>query len=105
MESLLDIIGRYGGPVIFGLVFLDQLGIPIPTIPLLLALGALAGSGRIDPVSSLFVAMFASLCADFLWFLLGRWQGTRVLSLLCRIALEPDTCVSKTRDLFPRYAV
>jgi hypothetical protein len=51
MEETLHFVERHGRSVIFAIVFLDQLGLPIPTIPILLALGALAGSGRIDPVS------------------------------------------------------
>ena len=105
MESLLDIIGRYGGPVIFALVFLDQLGFPIPTAPLLLALGALAGSGRIEPVMALLFGMLASVCADWLWFQLGRWKGSKILGFMCRAALEPDSCVSRTHGLFARYGV
>src|SRR5688500_3972477 len=105
MEQVLDFVERHGGPVVFLVVFLDQLGLPIPTVPLLLAFGALAGSGRIDPVSGLLLALVASLCADFLWFQLGRRKGTRVLGFLCRAALEPDTCVSKTHDIFARHGV
>ncbi len=105
MDQALDFVGRHGGWVIFGIVFLDQLGLPIPTVPILLALGALAGSGRVDPVSGLLLAIVACLCADFIWFQLGRWKGTRVLAILCRVALEPDTCVSKTHDLFARHGV
>jgi len=105
MEQTLAFIGRYGESVVFGLVFLDQLGLPIPTAPLLLALGALAGSGRIDPVPALLVAMLASVFADYLWFQLGRWRGAQVLGWLCRVALEPDSCVSRTHELFTRYGV
>jgi membrane protein DedA with SNARE-associated domain/rhodanese-related sulfurtransferase len=105
MEQALDFVGRHGGPVIFVTIFLDQLGFPIPTIPLLLALGALAGAGRIDPVVGLPLAMVACLCADFTWFQLGRWKGSRILGLLCRVALEPDSCVSHTHDLFARHGV
>ncbi len=105
MEQALDFITRHGGPVIFVYVFLDQLGLPIPTVPILLALGGLAGSGRIDPVFGLLVAVSASICADLVWYWLGRRKGTGALGLLCRVALEPDTCVSKTRDLFARHGV
>jgi len=105
MNQLLDLVERFGGSVVFAIVFLDQLGFPIPTIPILLGLGALAGGGRIEPVSGLLVAIVASLCADAVWFQLGRWKGTRVLGWLCRIALEPDSCVSKTRDMFARHGV
>ena len=46
MELALDFVARYGVPVVFVIVFLDQLGVPLPTPPILLALGALAGAGR-----------------------------------------------------------
>ena len=105
MEQVLDFIGRYGAPVVFAVVFLDQLGLPIPTVPILLALGALAGNGRIDPLGGLLLAVSGSLCADLVWFRLGRWKGARALGLLCKIALEPDTCVNKTRDLFAKHGV
>lgn len=102
MDQVLGFVQRYGQAVVFGIVFLDQLGLPIPTVPLLLALGALAGQGVVDPTASLLVAALASLCADSVWFHLGRWKGSRVLGWLCRISLEPDSCVSKTRDLFAK---
>jgi membrane protein DedA with SNARE-associated domain len=105
MDPVLEFVGRYGTSVVFLVVFLDQLGLPIPTVPVLMALGALAGVGRIDPLVGLLVAIVACLCADTLWFQLGRRKGTRVLGWFCRIALEPDTCVSKTHDLFSRYGV
>src|SRR5262249_4891113 len=44
-----------------------------------------------------------SVVADVLWFYVGRWKGTRVLALLCKVSLEPDTCVSNTQDLFARH--
>ena len=105
MDQALEFVGRHGLAVVFALVFADQLGLPIPTVPILLALGAFAGNERIDPVVGLLVATAASLCADSVWFALGRWKGSRVLGWLCRIALEPDTCVSKTRELFARHGV
>jgi membrane protein DedA with SNARE-associated domain/rhodanese-related sulfurtransferase len=83
----------------------DQIGLPIPTIPVVLALGALAGTGRINPVTGLPLAIAGSLCADLVWFQLGRWRGSRILGLICRVSLEPDACVSKTQDLFSRHGL
>jgi len=102
---MIDIVERYGAALIFALLFLDQVGVPIPATPLVLALGALARRGTIDPVTSLFAAAAGSLCASLLWFHLGRRFGARVLATACRISLEPDACVSKTKDLFSRYGV
>lgn len=105
MDQVLEFVGRYGLSVVFLVVFLDQLGLPIPTVPVLMALGALAGGGRIDPLVGLPVAVVGCLCADMVWFQLGRRKGTRVLGWFCRIALEPDTCVSKTHGMYSRYGV
>ena len=105
MDQVLEFVSLYGTAFVFTVVFLDQLGLPIPTVPVLMALGALAGSGRIDPWVGLGTAVAGCLCADTAWFQLGRWKGTPVLGWFCRIALEPDTCVSKTHELFARHGV
>jgi membrane protein DedA with SNARE-associated domain len=105
MNALLEFITRHGGPVIFAIVFANQLGVPMPTVPLLLALGALAGTGRVDPASGFAIAVAASLAADFIWFRLGRAKGQSVLGFMCKISLEPDSCVNQTRDVFARYGV
>jgi len=105
MDQLLSTAQAHGAPILFALFFLDQLGVPLPSAPLLLLLGALAGAGKIDPVGGLVAATAGSLCADLVWFQLGRWKGTRVLGLLCRLSLEPDSCVSQTQGLFERHGV
>jgi membrane protein DedA with SNARE-associated domain len=102
MEESLAFAERYGGPFIFVFLFLDQLGVPMPSIPLLLVLGAFAGQGLVDAVTALVAATAASVCADFVWYVLGRWKGSRVLGWMCRFSLEPDSCVSKTNGLFAR---
>jgi membrane protein DedA with SNARE-associated domain len=94
VEQVLDFVGRHGGPIVFVTVFLDQLGLPIPTIPILLAFGALAGTGQISPLWGLLTAVVASVVADLVLFQLGRWKGARLLASLCRVSLEPDSCVS-----------
>jgi membrane protein DedA with SNARE-associated domain len=84
-------------------VFADQLGLPLPTGPLLLAAGALAGEGRLDPASALGVCVLASVLSELLWYEAGRRRGASILNLLCRISLEPDSCVRRTEDIFVRH--
>jgi membrane protein DedA with SNARE-associated domain len=103
VEDAIAFVSAHGVVVVFALVFLDQAGLPLPTVPILVALGALAGAGKIDPAASLAAAIAGSLAADWLWFRLGRWNGARVLRWVCRVSLEPDTCVDKTRGLFARH--
>jgi membrane protein DedA with SNARE-associated domain len=71
-------------------------------MPLLLAAGALAGTGRMSFFASLFYAMLAALAADTLWYQLGRRRGIKVLQFLCKISLEPDSCVRRTEGVFAK---
>ncbi len=102
MNSTLEFLVRHGYVVLLGWVFLEQLGLPIPSVPLLLAAGALAGAGRMNIFAELLVTMFAALCADSLWYQLGRIRGIAILQLLCKISLEPDSCVRRTEGVFSR---
>ena len=66
-------------------------------------MGALAGLGRLSFAGAMALGVAASLLADTLWYWLGRKRGYSVLNLLCKIALEPDSCVRKTENVFSRY--
>jgi membrane protein DedA with SNARE-associated domain/rhodanese-related sulfurtransferase len=88
---------------IFLMVFVEQIGAPIPAFPLLFAAGVLAAGGRLDAGAVLAVATVASLLADGIWYGLGRSRGAGILNLLCKISWNPDTCISSTKDFFARY--
>jgi len=105
LSETLDFILRHGYSVLFAWMAAEQLGLPIPAFPLLLAAGALAGSQRLSLALILLVSVVASLLADTLWYELGRRRGVPVLNFLCRISLEPDSCVRKTEQMFGRYGV
>jgi len=94
---------RHGGQVVFWVIFAEQLGLPVPGIPVLIAAGALAGTGKMSLASAAGLPVIASLVADYAWFYLGRNRGGPVLSWLCRISLEPDSCVRRTENLFQRH--
>jgi membrane protein DedA with SNARE-associated domain/rhodanese-related sulfurtransferase len=95
----------YGLPLVFAAVFVEQLGLPLPALPWLLAAGALAAAGKFNLVLGLLVTVVACLLADALWFYLGRYRGNQVLALLCRISLEPDSCVRRTQNVFTKYGL
>jgi len=105
VDGVVQFLAGYGGPVLFGVVFAEQVGLSLPAAPLLLAAGALAGGGRMSLWTALGLPVLASLLGDGLWYELGRRRGSRVLNLLCRISLEPDSCVRRTENLFVRHGV
>lgn len=105
MHDLLEFLTENGYAVVFLWVLAGQAGVPVPAGPLLLAAGALAGAGELSLALLLVLTVVASLLADGVWFLLGRRHGGRVLALLCRISLEPDSCVRKTQLAFATRGV
>lgn len=102
MHGMLEFILRHGYLVLLAWVFSEQAGIPIPSLPLLLAAGALAGAGKLNFASALMVCLLAALSADTIWYELGRKKGIKILQLLCKISLEPDSCVRRTEGLFEK---
>ena len=105
LEQAADFLIRHGYTVLFGWVLLEQLGLPIPAAPLLIAAGALARAGKMNLTFAVTVAFIAVILADLFWYSLGRYRGGRILKLLCRISLEPDSCVRRTENLFVRHGV
>jgi membrane protein DedA with SNARE-associated domain len=105
LEQAADFLIRHGYAVLFGWVLLEQMGLPIPAAPLLIAAGALARAGKINLTFAVALAFVAVILADLFWYSLGRYRGGRILKLLCRISLEPDSCVRRTENLFVRRGV
>lgn len=105
MNRLVDLLLEYGVTLAAANVFLEQIGAPIPAVPTLIVAGALAREGKLSSTHLVTAAVLASLLADYIWFLLGRRYGTRVLRTLCRISLNPDSCVSDTESRFERWGV
>ena len=103
MQQSLQFLIRHGYAVLFLWLLVEQAALPVPSVPVLVACGALARSGQLSPPLLMLTALAACLLADNLWFYLGRRSGGKVLKLLCRIALEPDSCVRRTENAFVRY--
>jgi membrane protein DedA with SNARE-associated domain/rhodanese-related sulfurtransferase len=89
---------------VFANVLLQQLGLPIPAVPTLLVAGSLAASSG-QAMQMLAAAVLASVFADWIWYLAGRVFGYRVLSGLCRLSINPGSCVSETEARFIRWGV
>jgi membrane protein DedA with SNARE-associated domain/rhodanese-related sulfurtransferase len=104
-HQLVLALSQYGLIIVIVNVLLDQIGLPVPAVPTLIVAGALAADGHMS-LSALFAgAVFACLVPDCGWYLVGQKYGIRVLKTLCRISLEPDSCVSQTQTRFERWGI
>ena len=92
----------YGYLLLFLWVLVEQLGIPLPATPILVAAGALSAEHKLSFPLALISGLAATITADSTWFSIGRRYGHVVLRILCRLSLEPTLCVRKTQDSFGR---
>jgi membrane protein DedA with SNARE-associated domain/rhodanese-related sulfurtransferase len=103
MSYLLHLIEQYCLVVVFINVLAEQAGTPLPAYPTLVITGALAYRGEYSMAALLLVAVAAALAADFGWYLAGRRHGRKVMTILCRMSLSPDSCVRQTESIYLRW--
>lgn len=103
MHQLTDLLAQYGLVLVFANVLLAQLGVPLPAVPMMVVAGAFVADGRIPLAPLVAVALAASLLGDTPWYFAGRRYGYRILRTLCRVAIEPDSCVKQTENIFERW--
>ncbi len=90
--------------LVFVNVLLQQLGLPIPSVPTMVLAGS-QSTGLMALAAMLLAAVLASLLADWIWYQLGRRFGYRVLSLLCKMSINPSSCVNQTEARFTKWGV
>ncbi len=103
MHEALELLIQHGYALFFAGILAEQIGLPLPSVLFLLAAGALAGTGHFNLALAIGLAFLAALLTDILWYELGRRHGVRILQFLCRIALEPDSCIRRTENVFARH--
>jgi membrane protein DedA with SNARE-associated domain/rhodanese-related sulfurtransferase len=102
MHLLLGLVEHHAYSLLFWWVLMEQGGIPIPTVPLMLALGTMSAAHRLHVALALPITVLACLISDSAWFFLGRRYGTKILDLLCKLSMEAATCVSRTEGQVQR---
>ena len=103
MEHITSLLAQYGLLLVFTNVLLAQAGLPLPALPTLIVAGALVRDGQLSLAMVLLVAVVASLLGDLPWYAAGRRAGYRVLRVLCRVSIEPESCVSQTESIYERW--
>jgi membrane protein DedA with SNARE-associated domain/rhodanese-related sulfurtransferase len=100
METFTHLIQQYGLLAIFVSVLIESTGLPIPSYPILMVAAALAPGMKSQLAEILLVGVCGDMIPDFCWFFTGRRYGMRVLGIMCRLSLTPDTCVKNTSTIF-----
>jgi membrane protein DedA with SNARE-associated domain/rhodanese-related sulfurtransferase len=102
MSIALEFFVHYAYVILFLWVLVEMLGLPIPSVPVLLTAGTVSATHRINGPIALFAVLAACLIGDTFWFYLGRRYGHAVLKMLCRFSFEASTCVVRTERYFER---
>jgi membrane protein DedA with SNARE-associated domain len=100
MEALLASLSQHGYAILFVLVFLEAIAMPVPAALALLIAGGASATGSLHPALTLTSALSAMLLGDVLMFLMGRYTGWWLLGMLCRLSLNPESCIMRTADSF-----
>jgi membrane protein DedA with SNARE-associated domain len=101
----MELLIKYGYSLVFGVVLLEQLGLPIPASPILLLAGALAAEHELSLPLVLLFSLIGCLTGDVIWYYIGRNKGRGILKILCHISLSPESCVKKTESSFLKYGM
>jgi membrane protein DedA with SNARE-associated domain/rhodanese-related sulfurtransferase len=103
MATVIGWLEHAGIALVFLFVLVEQAGLPIPAYPLLIIAGAWSAQGGAPYAAILGAAIAACLVADLAWYVAGYRLGSRVLRRMCKLSLEPDSCVSQTERVFMRF--
>lgn len=98
-------VSHHAEGVLFAAVFAEQIGLPLPAIPILLAAGVLIGQGVLSPLSALVITVVASVLADLIWFYLGRHGGEGLWRFFRRFSLGDSASIERTKRLFAEHGM
>ncbi|MCW5964908.1 MAG: VTT domain-containing protein [Bryobacterales bacterium] len=105
MADIGALLTEYGYLLVVSFILFEQLGLPLPATPVMLAVGAYARTSDLSLPLLIGSGVAACVSADFVWYTLGRKYGNRLVRFLCRLTLEPDDCSRRSGDLYHRYGV
>jgi membrane protein DedA with SNARE-associated domain/rhodanese-related sulfurtransferase len=103
MMDLISVVQQYGLVLVFVSAFIEQLGLPIPSYPVLLVAGALSYAGGDSLALIVAIGALGVVMGDLLVYAAGARFGRRALSVVCKLSLARDDCVRRTEDRFARF--
>ncbi|MCH8618672.1 VTT domain-containing protein [Undibacterium sp. TS12] len=101
---LADFFHQHNSLMVFVNVLLQQLGLPVPAVPTMM-FNASQTTHTSQLLILLLSAIIASLTADLIWYQAGKKFGYKVLKFLCKMSINPGSCVNQTEARFHRWGV
>ncbi len=103
MPIAYEVFLRYAYLILFVWVLVEQLGAPIPSVPVMLTAGTLTATHKLSLPLVLISVLLGSLVSDSVWFVMGKRYGGKVVHLLCRLSMEKASCVRRTENYFTKH--
>lgn len=100
MSNLHNLIAQHSYVLIFLIAAGEAAGLPLPAALAFIAAGAAAAAHLVSAPAIFVDAVVAILLGDILLFFLGRYTGWALLAGLCRISLNPETCILRSAESF-----
>jgi membrane protein DedA with SNARE-associated domain len=103
MNDLLRTVAEHSYVWLFVVVLAESCGFPAPAALALAAAGAAAAAHAMVASVALLSAIVAIMLGDTLLFVLGRYTGWTLLGLICRVSLNPETCILRSAESFYKH--
>ena len=98
--NLFLLMARHGYALIFSLLLVEAIGLPFPAAIALVAAGAAVAGHALWGPYVMVAAIVALLLGDTVQFWLGRYMGWLLLGFLCRVSINPETCILRSAESF-----
>jgi membrane protein DedA with SNARE-associated domain len=98
--DVISLIVHHGYIVISLFAFSEAIGLPVPASLALVAGGAATASHTLRGPEVLLFAVAAMLLGDTTLYVLGSYTGWALLGFLCKVSMNPETCIMRSAESF-----
>lgn len=103
--SLVGIVATHGYTLVAVVLFAASAGLPLPTSIVLLGAGAAAAQHELNFGGVFCLGVGAAVLGDVLLYFGGRYTGWWLLAGMCRLSMNPESCIfSSSAYLYRRGA-
>lgn len=93
-------MASHGYALTFAVLLAEAIGFPFPAAIALVAAGAAVASHTLAGPGVLIAALAGLILGDTAQYWLGRTTGWALLGFLCRLSMNPETCILRSAESF-----